>query len=51
MIKLSTVRLWVNDQDEALAFYTRKLGWEVRSDLTMPELCNFRWLAIGPARR
>src|SRR5216683_2496459 len=49
MIKLTNAQLWVRDQDEALAFYTRKVGWEVRSDLTMPELGNFRWLAVGPA--
>jgi predicted enzyme related to lactoylglutathione lyase len=49
MIKLTNAQLWVRDQDEALAFYTRKVGWEVRSDLTMPELGDFRWLAVGPA--
>jgi catechol 2,3-dioxygenase-like lactoylglutathione lyase family enzyme len=49
MIKLSNVQVWVRDQDEALAFYTRKLGWEVRSDLTLAELGDFRWLAVGPA--
>ena len=49
MIKLGTAQLWVHDQDEALAFYTDKLGWEVRSDVTMPEMGNFRWLAVGPA--
>jgi catechol 2,3-dioxygenase-like lactoylglutathione lyase family enzyme len=49
MIKLSNAQLWVHDQDEALAFYTGKLGWEVRSDVTVPELDNFRWLAVGPA--
>ena len=27
MIKLSNSQLWVHDQDEALAFYTDKLGW------------------------
>jgi catechol 2,3-dioxygenase-like lactoylglutathione lyase family enzyme len=48
MIKLSTTQLWVHDQDEALAFYTDKLGWEVRSDVTVPELGNFRWLTVGP---
>ena len=48
MIKVSTAQLWVHDQDEALAFYTQKLGWEVRSDVTLPELGNFRWLAVGP---
>ena len=42
-------QLWVHDQDEALAFYTEKLGWEVRSDVTVPEMGNFRWLAVGPA--
>jgi uncharacterized glyoxalase superfamily protein PhnB len=49
MIKLSNAQLWVHDQDEALAFYTQKLGWEVRSDVTLPEMGNFRWLAVGPA--
>ena len=49
MIKLTNAQLWVRDQDEALAFYTNKVGWEVRSDLTMPELGDFRWLAVGPA--
>jgi predicted enzyme related to lactoylglutathione lyase len=48
MIKLANAQLWVHDQDEALAFYTDKLGWEVRSDVTMPEMGNFRWLAVGP---
>jgi catechol 2,3-dioxygenase-like lactoylglutathione lyase family enzyme len=49
VIKLSTAQLWVHDQDEALAFYTEKLGFEVRSDVTLPELGNFRWLTVGPA--
>ena len=48
MINLSTTQLWVHDQDEALAFYTKKLGWEVRSDVTLPEMGNFRWLTVGP---
>jgi predicted enzyme related to lactoylglutathione lyase len=48
MIKLSTTQLWVHDQDEALAFYTQKLGMEVRSDVTLPEMGNFRWLTVGP---
>jgi predicted enzyme related to lactoylglutathione lyase len=47
-IKLSTAQLWVDDQDEALAFYTDKVGLEVRSDVTLPELGNFRWLTVGP---
>jgi catechol 2,3-dioxygenase-like lactoylglutathione lyase family enzyme len=49
MIKLSTAQLWVHDQDEALDFYTKKLGMEVRADVTLPELGDFRWLTVGPA--
>ena len=49
MIRLSSAQLWVHDQDEALAFYTGKLGWEVRADVTVPELGNFRWLTVAPA--
>ena len=49
MIKISTAQLWVHDQDEALAFYTEKVGMEVKSDVTVPELGNFRWLTVGPA--
>ena len=48
MITLSNTQLWVRDQDEARAFYTEKLGWEVRSDDTLPELGDFRWLTVGP---
>jgi uncharacterized glyoxalase superfamily protein PhnB len=48
MIKLSNAQLWVHDQDEALAFYTDKVGMEVRSDVTLPEMGNFRWLTVGP---
>jgi uncharacterized glyoxalase superfamily protein PhnB len=48
MIKISTAQLWVHDQDEALAFYTEKLGMEVRTDVTMPEMGDFRWLTVAP---
>jgi predicted enzyme related to lactoylglutathione lyase len=48
MIKIANAQLWVHDQDEALAFYTERLGWEVRSDVTIAEMGNFRWLAVGP---
>jgi predicted enzyme related to lactoylglutathione lyase len=48
MIKIANSQLWVHDQDEALAFYTEKLGWEVRSDVTVAELGNFRWLTVSP---
>jgi catechol 2,3-dioxygenase-like lactoylglutathione lyase family enzyme len=44
---LSNVTIWVHDQDEALAFYTDKLGLEIRDDVTVPELNNFRWLTVG----
>ena len=47
-MKISYAQLWVHDQDEALAFYTEKLGMEVREDVTMPELGDFRWLAVAP---
>jgi len=40
--------VWVHDQDEALAFYTEKLGWELRADVTLPEFGNYRWLTVGP---
>jgi predicted enzyme related to lactoylglutathione lyase len=48
MIRIANAQLWVQDQEEALGFYTDKLGWEVRSDVTMPEMGDFRWLAVGP---
>jgi catechol 2,3-dioxygenase-like lactoylglutathione lyase family enzyme len=48
MFKISYAHLWVHDQDEALAFYTDKLGMEVRADVTLPELGGFRWLVVGP---
>ena len=45
--QLTNVQVWVHDQDEALAFYTDKLGLELRDDVTVPELGNFRWLTVG----
>lgn len=49
MIKIANAQLWVHDQDEALAFYTEKLGFEVHADVTLPEMDGFRWLTVGPA--
>src|SRR3954454_21330712 len=46
--QLTHVNVWVHDQDEALAFYTQKLGMELRDDITLPELGGFRWLTVGP---
>jgi catechol 2,3-dioxygenase-like lactoylglutathione lyase family enzyme len=43
--QVSHVNVWVHDQDEALEFYTRKLGFEVREDVT---LGDYRWLTVGP---
>ena len=47
-MRIANAQLWVHDQDEALDFYTRKLGLEVRSDVTMAEMGDFRWLTVGP---
>ena len=49
MIRIANAQLWVHDQDEALAFYTEKLGMEVRTDVTLAELGDFRWLTVSPA--
>jgi uncharacterized glyoxalase superfamily protein PhnB len=48
MIKIANAQVWVHDQDEALEFYTKKLGMEVRMDATLPEMGNFRWLTVSP---
>lgn len=47
-LKLTHAMVWVLDQDEALAFWTDKVGMELRADVTLPELEGFRWLAVGP---
>ena len=51
MTRIANAQLWVHDQDEALAFYTEKLGMEVRADVTLPEMGDFRWLTVGPAEQ
>ncbi len=48
MIRIATAQIWVHDQEEALGFYTEKLGFEVHADVTLPEMGNFRWLTVGP---
>jgi len=48
MIKIANAQLWVHDQDEALTFYTEKVGMEVRADVTLSEMGDFRWLTVGP---
>jgi catechol 2,3-dioxygenase-like lactoylglutathione lyase family enzyme len=47
LTQLTHVQVWVHDQDEALAFYTETLGMELREDVTVPEMGNFRWLSVG----
>jgi catechol 2,3-dioxygenase-like lactoylglutathione lyase family enzyme len=49
MLKLATTQIWVHDQEEALAFYTEKVGMRVRADVSLPELGSFRWLTVSPA--
>jgi catechol 2,3-dioxygenase-like lactoylglutathione lyase family enzyme len=45
--QLTNVQVWVHDQDDALAFYTERLGLELRDDVTLPEMGDFRWLTVG----
>jgi catechol 2,3-dioxygenase-like lactoylglutathione lyase family enzyme len=47
LTQLTHAQVWVTDQDEALEFYTEKLGMELREDVTVPEMGNFRWLSVG----
>jgi catechol 2,3-dioxygenase-like lactoylglutathione lyase family enzyme len=46
--KVATVTIAVTDQDEALAWYTEKLGFEKRVDQRSPA---FRWLTIAPPQQ
>lgn len=48
-MKINSSQLWVHDQDVALDFWTNQVGMEVRSDVTVAEMGDFRWLAVGPA--
>jgi catechol 2,3-dioxygenase-like lactoylglutathione lyase family enzyme len=42
--RLSVAGIWVKDQNEALRFYTEKLGFEIRADITFGD---YRWLTVG----
>ena len=42
--KLSVATIWVTDQNEALRFYTEKLGFEIRADVKNGD---YRWLTVG----
>jgi predicted enzyme related to lactoylglutathione lyase len=43
--RISHASVFVLDQDRAKAFYTEKLGFELREDATMG---SFRWLTVSP---
>jgi uncharacterized glyoxalase superfamily protein PhnB len=47
-MRIANAQLWVQDQEEALAFWTEKVGFEVRADVTLAEMDDFRWLTVGP---
>jgi uncharacterized glyoxalase superfamily protein PhnB len=49
MLTLSTTQVWVHDQDEAVDFWTQKIGFEIKEDVTIAELGNFRWVTVGPS--
>ena|SRR3990172_4356929 len=42
--RLSVATIWVMGQNEALRFYTEKLGFEIRADITHGD---YRWLTVG----
>ncbi|NEA24958.1 VOC family protein [Actinomadura bangladeshensis] len=44
--KLGLATVWVLDQDSAKAFFTEKLGLEVRDDMTLGE-GGMRWITVG----
>jgi len=45
---LGVAMFTVADQDAALAFYTQKLGFEVRSDVSFGENGEMRWVEVAP---
>jgi len=44
--KMSHATIFVGNQDDALAFYTDKLGFEIRTDAKVSD--EFRWLTVSP---
>ncbi|KXK14594.1 MAG: glyoxalase/bleomycin resistance protein/dioxygenase [Chloroflexi bacterium OLB15] len=42
--RLSVTTIWVKDLNEALRFYTEKLGFEIRADVRNGD---YRWLTVG----
>ena len=49
MQRISHVSLLVADQEEALAWYTEKLGWVVKSNDPFPGEPENRWITVAPA--
>lgn len=45
---IAVVMFSVADQDAAIAFYTHKLGFEVRADLPFGEQGDLRWVEVAP---
>jgi predicted enzyme related to lactoylglutathione lyase len=45
---IATAMFTVADQDAALAFYTGRLGWDVRSDVRFGPDNENRWLEVAP---
>lgn len=46
MNKIGHITLLVKDQDEALKFYTEKLGFQKRQDIVISG--NMRWVTVSP---
>jgi lactoylglutathione lyase len=44
--KISTISLFISDYDKAKAFYTEKVGFELRTDESFGE--GQRWVAVAP---
>jgi lactoylglutathione lyase len=48
LVNIGIAMFTVSDQDAALAFYTEKLGFEVRGDTRFGENNEARWLEVAP---
>jgi uncharacterized glyoxalase superfamily protein PhnB len=46
--RIKAVTIAVADQDEALAWYTEKLGFAKKADILVP---GFRWVTVAPAEQ
>ena len=45
-LRITQFTLVVKDQSEALEFYTKKVGFDKRTDFTPPG--GYRWVTVGP---